>query len=170
MMRLVLCDGCQRHVRDDAARCPFCGGAITPSAIGTERVGRLGRAALMAFGVAAGGVAVAACEKDIVQPYGAPPRDTGTAIAMPYGAPPEREDASPIAPPTVDVPPPDGGAPKDAAPADASAPKPAAKDAGTPKVTASTPATATTKPHDPRLDYRNVDKPYGAPPVPDDTV
>ncbi len=162
-MRLVLCPSCQRHVRDDAPTCPFCGDANTALATGPDRVARLGRAAIMAFGVAAGAATLDACKKEsdsIAQPYGAPPNpptpifDAGTApsatatpttpetaIAQPYGAPPT------IVPDASAAPMVDAGAKKDSGAAAA--------------VTAT--ATATTP-------IRNLKKPYGAPPVPLDEV
>lgn len=153
-MRLVLCGSCERHVRDDGDRCPFCHAEIAVAASSADRVGRLGRAAIMAFGVAAGSAGIDGCQKDIAQPYGAPPERTEpTTIAMPYGAPPERPDVgAPLAPTEPDA---SANAVVDAAkPAiDASA-KP--KDAG---VQTAVP-----------IPTRNIAKPYGAPPDPDALV
>lgn len=147
-MRLVLCDGCQRHVRDDGERCPFCGVAVAGDVTSSERVGRLGRAALMAFGVAAGSAGIEGCQKDIAQPYGAPPETATTTIAMPYGAPPERPDVGvPIAPTMPDA--------SAAVVVDASAtanPKDAGGQTAVP------------------IPTRNIAKPYGAPPDPDALV
>lgn len=152
-MRLVLCSACQRHLRDDATTCPFCGrpNDATPGA--PERVARLGRAALMAFGVAATAVSGEGCAKEsdnIAQPYGAPPNPTPTPTVQDAAPTPPPQDTAPAPPPAVDAASPgpvDAGAPKDAA-----APK---KDAS---VAVSPPPTAT--------DLRNLKKPYGAPPIP----
>lgn len=149
-MRLVLCESCARHVREDGDRCPFCGASAPSKGIAgaPDRVGRLGRAALMAFGVAAGSAGIEGCQKDIAQPYGAPPdKSDAIAIAMPYGAPPERPDTSVRNAPFVE---PDAST---TAVVDASA-KP--KDSG-----AQTTAPTTT---------RAIAKPYGAPPDPDAIV
>lgn len=166
-MRLVLCSECQRHVRDDANACPFCGREIAVTKASPERIVRLGRAAIMAFGVAATAVSVDACKNtdSIVQPYGAPPTPTPdpttapppdaapapseTAIAMPYGAPPQAI--------------PDAGAPKDAG---------ALKDAAMPKNAGAKKdaSTAVAPPPPPPPDWRNMNKPYGAPPIPEDYV
>jgi hypothetical protein len=117
MTELRPCPGCERHVRRDEEACPFCRRKMASGEGGPPRrwpAGRLGRAAIMAFGVAAatGGTALApACGDD-----GSPPGDSGTSdsgrsdsgtndsgtndsgtddagfdsgMAMPYGAPPE---------------------------------------------------------------------------------
>ncbi len=165
-MHLVLCPDCQRHVRDDASSCPFCGRAASSQDDGSRpgapvRVARLGRAAIMAFGVAASAASLSACAKEpdnIAQPYGAPPNPTPTPTTT-ETAPPI-VDAAPAPTETTVTPPPpppqvaDASAPKDAA----AAPK---KDAG---AAATTTATATATP------IRNMNKPYGAPPIPEDWV
>lgn len=139
-MQLVLCPDCQRHVRDDAAACPFCGSSHASHASpgSPVRVARLGRAAIMAFGVAASAASLGACAKEpdnIAQPYGAPPNPTPTPTV------------SETAPPVVDAAP----APTETTPK---------KDAGV----ATVPTTTAT------VDLRNLKKPYGAPPIPVDYV
>lgn len=52
MIHLVPCDGCARHVRSDDDACPFCGASIAPAPAPANPRGRLGRAALFAFGAA----------------------------------------------------------------------------------------------------------------------
>ncbi len=154
-MRLVLCEGCQRHVRDDAAMCPFCRGTARASHAYFVPSARLGRAAWMVVGLASGIAILDACDK---KPDAEPNPDVTVgmpsgAIAMPYGAPPDRiptiEDAS-----SVDV------AVRDAdIRADASD---ASKDVG---VKSPPKATAT-----PPIDTRALAKPYGAPPIPEELV
>lgn len=89
------CPGCERHINAKEPSCPFCAAefpALEPGAcadLKTTSVGRLGRAAIMAFGVtvAAGG-GLSGC---IVAAYGAPaPEDAG----LDEDAGP-REDAGP---------------------------------------------------------------------------
>ena len=151
-MRLVPCSVCLRHVLDDAAACPFCATPrdVADRAPAERKALRLGRAAIMALGVAAGSVGTEACQKssdNIAQPYGAPrnppvPDAGGAAVATgttpvglveAYGAPPP--------PPVV----------ADAGP-------PAKKDAGV-----QVPVPTATEP-------RNLKKPYGAPPLPESLV
>lgn len=60
-MDLILCGGCRRHVRADAATCPFCAATVEPS-----KASRLARAALTAGLAATCSVTLAAC-------YGGPP-------------------------------------------------------------------------------------------------
>lgn len=160
-MHLVLCPECQRHVRDDVSTCPFCGTArgvdVSPGA--PVRVARLGRAAIMAFGVAASAASLGACAKEpdnIAQPYGAPPNPTPTPTVSETAPPVVDAAPAPTETTTATAPPPvvaDAAAPKDSGAAK--------KDAG---AAATTTATATA----PLL--RNVNKPYGAPPVPMDLV
>ena len=83
-MSLAPCTSCARHVRTVEISCPFCGaGRVATAPPPPPMAGRLGRAAIMAFGVA-GALALGACGDD-----SSPPRDAGTdSLAMPYGAPP----------------------------------------------------------------------------------
>jgi len=117
MPHLRPCVHCARHVRSDESECPFCQGAL---AIETEPPpmprGRIGRAAIMAFGTAVATAAVVACGDSNPKPndpsktssgssVGNTPTDSATAtatptsteaptttatvpIAKPYGAPP----------------------------------------------------------------------------------
>lgn len=95
-MRLVSCEGCQRHVRATESACPFCGSTIDapPEAPRTRSVKRLGRAALFAFGTS---LALVGCDDDPnpVPAYGTPavdagpgPDDAGGGPAPAYGAAP----------------------------------------------------------------------------------
>jgi hypothetical protein len=68
MARLEPCPGCQRHVKIDEPRCPFCEtalgehfGQLPARAMPTKR---LGRAALFAFGVGATSPLIASCAAD----------------------------------------------------------------------------------------------------------
>jgi hypothetical protein len=157
------CPSCSRHVRVDAAACPFCATdfaradfAPVPDANGR----RLGRAALFAFATSVAAVGCTSSQRpdpdpNIVQPYGAPPPptpptpDAGTAgdpglVVAIYGAP---------------IPPADAAAP-DAAP-DAAAPDAAAPDAAAPDAA---------RPPRPSRPSRPAGPPmvrYGAPPPPD---
>jgi|GEM_PF-1194559 len=63
MPHLSPCPQCSRHVRSDEVRCPFCDGALALD----ERpppvpAGRIGRAALMAFGAAIATASLAGCK------------------------------------------------------------------------------------------------------------
>lgn len=116
-MSLRPCASCGRHVRASERACPFCAATLAPtSASAQPAVGRLGRAAIFAFGAAASTVAVASIEGcgSTTEPadaaamvdsggpapaYGAPPDDAGADAASPdidsggpapaYGAPPD---------------------------------------------------------------------------------
>lgn len=79
------CPDCQRHVRSEEARCPFCDAAL-PSAPAPQpsNTARLGRAAAFVAGAAivAGAVTAAGCgdrpppkDPNTQKPYGAPPAD-----------------------------------------------------------------------------------------------
>jgi hypothetical protein len=140
------CPSCSRHVRVDAAACPFCASDLAHAAfdpVPDAGGRRLGRAALFAFATT---VAAAGCpspqrpdtgnNNNIVQPYGAPPTprpdagapDPGLVVAI-YGAPmPPADAATPTAPdataPDAATPPPDASAPDAAARPDARPPRP----------------------------------------------
>lgn len=114
-MQLEPCPACQRHVRVDELVCPFCAAGIAGAMARapTRRMPRqrLGRAALMSFGLSAGAAALVGCDDDAntVPVYGAPvqpEQDAGTGR--------KPGDAS-----TLDASPPDASA-KDAAAGDAS--------------------------------------------------
>lgn len=96
-MQLEPCPSCKRHVRTDETVCPFCAaeirGALANAPTRAQPLQRLGRAALLTFGLTASASALVACDDDapsdtddasIVQPvYGAPvpPEDAGTLDA-----------------------------------------------------------------------------------------
>lgn len=138
------CPACARHVRVDAAACPFCASDLARAAfdpVPDAGGRRLGRAALFAFATT---VAAAGCpspqrpdtgnNNNIVQPYGAPPNppprpgDAGAVAAPPdpglvvaiYGAPmpPPPDAAADAASPdaAADAPAPDVAARPDARP------------------------------------------------------
>ncbi len=111
---LTLCEGCARHVKSDAARCPFCDAEVIAPEL-RELPSGLSRRALMALGAS---FVVEACrssgrsdDSSIVQPYGAPIQrfpdvqrvatDATSAtpevplIVAPYGAPPDPRPAAP---------------------------------------------------------------------------
>lgn len=97
-MKLLSCSSCARHVRVDAASCPFCGAAVVapPEAAPTRK--RVSRAAMVA---GAAVVAVACSSTSTVALYGAPAGDAGPpgdaatsdagdgAINAMYGGPPD---------------------------------------------------------------------------------
>ncbi len=107
-MRLAPCPGCDRHVLIDAETCPFCGEATAPGPTPSSPTGRLGRAALFAFGAAVASAGLSACSDShgptddagtardagfdageaVVPPYGAPPEDAGGPVPL-YGGAPE---------------------------------------------------------------------------------
>jgi hypothetical protein len=107
MIDLAPCQACGRHVRADAASCPFCASPITaPRVKRTSVAANVGRAAMFYLGAT-----LASCggdERNIAQPYGAPPDPPPEepegpvipeeTIAQPYGAPPEPppEELAPI--------------------------------------------------------------------------
>lgn len=74
-MQLEPCPACHRHVRIDEKACPFCATDLTSAmaAIPTRPLPgqRLGRAALMSFGLTVGAGTIAGCEI-AVPVYGAP--------------------------------------------------------------------------------------------------
>ncbi len=95
MTDLTPCASCQRHVRCREA-CPFCGAAPVDAAPAPARpIGRLGRAAIFAFGATLGaGALTSGCFTAL---YGAPAPDAGPdagevaedsgAVVPAYGAP-----------------------------------------------------------------------------------
>jgi hypothetical protein len=77
MSQLTPCPECQRHVRKNEARCPFCGTALSLAHLPAPALPRkrLGRAATFAFGATvAGATAIAACDDSmsVAPPYGGP--------------------------------------------------------------------------------------------------
>lgn len=105
-MRLITCGGCGRHVRVDEGNCPFCDAeVVAPREPGRVPLGRLGRAALFAFGATLGATSVGCVDSttptdagfDAGGPapaYGAvpvdagpPPGDSGGAMTLYGGAP-----------------------------------------------------------------------------------
>jgi hypothetical protein len=105
-MTLRPCGSCGRHVRVSENACPFCRASIdpTPTPPSARVVGRLGRAAIFAFGAAATTVAVASsegCSTTTTPPDAADVVDTGGPMPLYGGAPdtgPENDDAG-ISPP-----------------------------------------------------------------------
>lgn len=90
MSQLAPCASCHRHVRSGES-CPFCGSGpvLAAPAPAAPPIGRLGRAAILAFGATLGAGALAS---GCVAAYGtpAPPVDAGAdsgAVAPAYGAP-----------------------------------------------------------------------------------
>ncbi len=80
-MKLVICSGCGRHVKEGATACPFCGETVStaPTASGSLVVRRVSRAALLG---SAGMLALADCSAAAL--YGVcPPPDV--SIEAPCG-------------------------------------------------------------------------------------
>jgi hypothetical protein len=97
-MSLRPCVSCGRHVRASESACPFCRAQLdpTPTPPSGQAVGRLGRAALFAFGAAATTVVAASVEGcgGGAPLYGGPPQDAAvvTDSGGPgplYGGPPD---------------------------------------------------------------------------------
>jgi hypothetical protein len=95
-MSLRPCLSCGRHVRASESACPFCRASLepTPTPPSGAAVGRLGRAALFAFGattVVAASASVEGC--NVAPAYGTPPIDSGMVDSggpSPlYGGPPD---------------------------------------------------------------------------------
>ena len=161
------CPACARHVRVDAAACPFCasdlsGAAFDPVPDAGGR--RLGRAALFAFATT---VAAAGCPSpqrpdtgtNIVQPYGAPPTPTPPHDAAASASPDASDPGLVVAIYGAPIPPgPDASAPSPDAAADASAP-----DASAPDAAARPDARPPRPPRPPGPPMVR----YGAPPPPD---
>ncbi len=138
---LVPCDGCARHLRADAARCPFCDGVRAPQELAYVPVPRMSRAAYFALGAAltVGPVAalVGSADEAEAQQHHSPPRPV-------YGVPP-----------FVPRPTPDAGTVRDAG----TTPDASVIDAGAP----------TPPPRRPTWRYRPRDENmplYGSPPKP----
>jgi hypothetical protein len=106
------CPGCQRHVKIDEARCPFCAMELSePFSRLKARVmprTRLGRAALFAFGVGAGTSVLTNCASD--DDDGDEQADGGTEESAEDDA--SVEEGSPQ--PVYGAAPADGGAPVNA--------------------------------------------------------
>lgn len=87
-MSLRPCSGCGRHVRASETSCPFCATTLEAVADAPARaVGRVGRAALFAFGAAAAVTSVGACDGGTTPaPDAAPMVDTGGPTPL-YGGP-----------------------------------------------------------------------------------
>lgn len=114
-MALRPCASCGRHVRITESACPFCRAALDPtptppshvSPIGRLPVGRMGRAAIFAFGAAATTVAattIEGCSTTTTPPDAADVvEDTGGPMPLYGGAPdaftPDQPDAGNISPP-----------------------------------------------------------------------
>lgn len=154
-MSLRPCVSCGRHVRASERACPFCHASLDPtptppSGVSSPGVGRLGRAALFAFGAVATTAVGASVEGCSGAPaYGTPPVDAAsmTDAGGPgplYGGPPDSgvaddaastpsddagNDAGNIAPP-YGTPSEDAGGPGPAYGAPPSDAGPAREDAG----------------------------------------
>ena len=95
-MTLEPCPSCHRHVRTSETVCPFCSAAIASAmASAPARVapkGRLGRAALMSFGLTVGAAAAAAPLESCSDDDDA--KDVGHNAVPLYGAPAPAKDAA----------------------------------------------------------------------------
>ncbi len=118
MSHLSPCDSCDRHVRCGDDTCPFCGASITARRPVEQPPGRLGRAALFAFGTAvAATVTLSGCNcgtSHTPSDGGSPDdaevtSDAGTDAGQPDASGFDAGfDAGPIAPP-YGTPPEDAG-------------------------------------------------------------
>lgn len=118
-MSLRPCPSCSRHVRATETACPFCSAVLPPTASSppTRSLGRLGRAAIFAFGAATTTTAVAC--GDGTQPT---PSDSGSSIdsgpeVVADGgsdAPVSIDDFDANVAPLYGAPPPDASEPVDA--------------------------------------------------------
>jgi hypothetical protein len=168
MSHLRPCSDCDRHVRSDEVRCPFCGGALEvddrPPPVPT---GRIGRAALMAFGAALATASLAGCKGEEPATIGA---EEGAPTARPETetrtAPREREDDSRRRPGSVEK--------ADSAPMQSPflvgaqpPPTPPTSDARPAQTVPPPVKTVTTAPTDSNWNQKrwNQAKPYGAPPA-----
>lgn len=114
---LVPCGGCDRHVRADDERCPFCGAVVDPHRpVPGRPTKRLSRAATFAFGAALTAAGAAGCadshdpdgdagaEVDAGETpvdAGETPVDAGeepldAGVAPPYGLPPDDGGGAPL--------------------------------------------------------------------------
>ncbi len=95
-MSLGPCASCGRHVRATESACPFCAATLEPVAASpsaTRSVGRIGRAAIFAFGAVAS-TSAAACGGDAGMPDAASVVDTGGPAPLYGGAPDAAIDAA----------------------------------------------------------------------------
>ncbi|NUQ73285.1 MAG: hypothetical protein HUU21_07000 [Polyangiaceae bacterium] len=176
MPHLRPCSGCNRHVRSDEVRCPFCDDALPVD----ERpppipAGRMGRAALMAFGAAIATASLAGCDgkKDGDLAIGAeesaptarPDTETRTAPAEQERRKPQgsavRDDAEPMKSPFLvgAEPPPTPPSNAAARPAETAVAVPPVNTIKKPPPPPPPPPDVTTRNH------WNHAKPYGAPPA-----
>ncbi len=164
MRHLVPCEGCQRHVRSDEGRCPFCGATVrgdSPAPVLPDRP--LSRAALFVFAstVALG----SACQSTSDQGPAARPQPDPTAQGPLPGpaetpSPPPAADAGPSQAEIPQVPPTAVyGAP----------PRPMDDtDAGAPGPTSTPDPTPTPNPRPRPRRPGTIQVRYGAPPPPAD--
>lgn len=114
MAHLRPCESCLRHVRADAAQCPFCDRALSAVASPVVPTARLGRAARMAFGAAvAGATLAAACGGNKPAETGGtntttPAEDTGAVADDDAATPPPAKSADPNMAKPYGAPPADG--------------------------------------------------------------
>lgn len=131
-MALRPCGSCGRHVRVSESACPFCRASLdpTPTPPSARVVGRLGRAAIFAFGAAAvctiqgcscGATHVADDAGTVVDTGGpaplyggapdafTPPGEDAGNISPPYGTPSEDAGTDGGLTPMYGTPPPDAG-------------------------------------------------------------
>lgn len=115
-MSLRPCASCGRHVRATESACPFCATALEPLPTppsSTRAVGRLGRAAIFAFGAVAT-TSAAACGGGTGMPDAASVVDTGGPAPLYGGAPDAAIDAAEATPDSGNVGPAYGTPPDDA--------------------------------------------------------
>ncbi len=112
-MQLEPCPACKRHVRTEERVCPFCAADIASTMARAPKRAmpgqRLGRAALMSFGITA--AALTGCEDDSA--------DNGDAQVQPDAS---TRDASTGSDASLDARVPDAATPDASAPVDASVP------------------------------------------------
>ena len=83
---LCVCPSCQRHVRADEARCPFCESPLALAIAEPARLPRASRAVLLAAGAA---LALGGCDAPWISEAHADPMEEPVSMAPQYGAPPE---------------------------------------------------------------------------------
>jgi hypothetical protein len=83
---LCVCPSCQRHVRADEARCPFCESPLALTVAEPARLPRASRAVLLAAGAA---LALGGCDAPWISEAHADPMEEPVSMAPQYGAPPE---------------------------------------------------------------------------------